>query len=126
VNRRLGEDTFKTIYGVLEEAIQYTDLEIKIFSDDDVEMMTCLRCQIELFSQASVIIGRHGAGLTNMMFMPAGGLVLEIGKYGGTLEYLIQAHLSGFKYYMPIAGASTDLQDMDSLRKVLVRHFSNF
>lgn len=34
--------------------------------------------QVELFSEARVIASLHGAGLTNMMWMPPGGTVLEL------------------------------------------------
>lgn len=37
--------------------------------------------QVTLFSECSIIIGNHGAGLTNMMFMPAGGVVIELLPY---------------------------------------------
>lgn len=34
--------------------------------------------QVELFSEARVVASLHGAGLTNMMWMPPGGTVLEL------------------------------------------------
>jgi len=36
--------------------------------------------QIALFNQASVILGLHGAGFTNLLFMPTPGLVVELRK----------------------------------------------
>jgi|GEM_PF-1812984 len=36
--------------------------------------------QIALFNQASVILGLHGAGFTNLLFMPRPGLVVELRK----------------------------------------------
>ena len=48
------------------------------FSDRNSTLMSCITCQIELFSRATLIIGMHGAGLSNMMFMPTGGTVIEI------------------------------------------------
>ncbi|NVD44746.1 glycosyltransferase family 61 protein [Qipengyuania atrilutea] len=38
--------------------------------------------QIELMSQTQILAGPHGAGLTNMMFCPAGSTVLEIAWLG--------------------------------------------
>ncbi|MXO86466.1 DUF563 domain-containing protein [Altererythrobacter aurantiacus] len=38
--------------------------------------------QIELMSQTEILAGPHGAGLTNMMFCPAGSTVLEIAWLG--------------------------------------------
>ena len=34
--------------------------------------------QVQLFSQARVLIGQHGAGLANMVWMPPGSQVVEI------------------------------------------------
>ena len=38
----------------------------------------CLACDIFLFSQADILVGAHGAGLTNMMFLPTNSLIIEI------------------------------------------------
>jgi Glycosyltransferase 61 len=42
--------------------------------------------QISLFSRASIIVGMHGAGLTNILFAPDAELVELVGSYGGS-EY---------------------------------------
>ena len=34
--------------------------------------------QMKLFAEASVVIGQHGAGLTNLLYVPAGTTVVEI------------------------------------------------
>ena len=34
--------------------------------------------QVQLMSETKIIVGLHGAGLTNMLFMPPGGAVLEL------------------------------------------------
>ena len=47
------------------------DYEVHYFEDYS------LRQQIEVMSQAKSLIGLHGAGLTNMLFMPKNGQVLE-------------------------------------------------
>lgn len=41
------------------------------------------RDQIALMRQTAILAGPHGGGLTNMMFMPAGGRVLELRKKAG-------------------------------------------
>jgi len=33
---------------------------------------------VRLFSEAEIVVGPHGAGLTNVMFMPTGGLLVEL------------------------------------------------
>jgi capsular polysaccharide biosynthesis protein len=41
--------------------------------------------QIRAFSRARVIVGAHGAGLTNLMFAPPGAFVLEIATPGSAM-----------------------------------------
>jgi len=48
---------------------------------------TVVRCeeytffeQVSIFSQADFLVSIHGAGLTNMMFMPSGSKILELHK----------------------------------------------
>ena len=55
--------------------------------------------QIGLFSEAQIVAGPHGAGLTNLIFMPAGGSVIEIfcpNWVHGTHAWL--SHLGGHAY----------------------------
>ena len=51
--------------------------QIMIFSDKDKEMMLCMPCQAQLFNRAEVVVGVHGAGLTNAVFMNPGGILVE-------------------------------------------------
>lgn len=50
-----------------------------------------MRGQLELFSKASMIVGPHGAGLSNMIVAPLHTPVLEIGPISCPFCYL---HLS--------------------------------
>ncbi len=40
--------------------------------------------QVQLMGNAQVVASLHGAGLTNMLFMPRGGLVIELRRAGDT------------------------------------------
>jgi hypothetical protein len=42
---------------------------VKLFSDKDEKLMGCHPCQIKAFAEADVLIGMHGAGLSNMLYM---------------------------------------------------------
>lgn len=58
-----------------------------------------LRDQIELFAQCKTLIGIHGAGLTNCLFMPPGGNVVELRKREPNYAYWHLADSIGHRYY---------------------------
>ena len=52
--------------------------------------------QIALFSEAQIVVGTHGAGLTNIVFMPEGGRVIEtFGRNVMPSAFVWLSHLSG-------------------------------
>lgn len=53
--------------------------------------------QIRAFSRARVIVGAHGAGLTNLIFAPPGAFVLEIATPGS-------AHMVDFRCIAEVMG----------------------
>ena len=55
--------------------------------------------QVRLFSEAEVVLGPHGAGLANIMFMEQGGLVIELVPYRKPKpHYLNMAAAFGLRY----------------------------
>lgn len=54
---------------------------------------TSLRDQIRLFSQARLVAGLHGAGLTNLLFAPGAAVLELLGSYGDGLYYSLAAGL---------------------------------
>lgn len=83
--------------------------------------------QVRICSGAKYMIGSHGAGLTNCMFVPAGGSILELRKKGDAHNncYYSLACASGLYYYYQTcdyidkrAGNYFDLKvDLDLLEK---------
>lgn len=63
-------------------------------ASSDSKLMGCLTCQIHHhYSRSQLLIGVHGAGLTNMLFMPPGSMVFEIvGKFDGRMLPLCGYH----------------------------------
>jgi capsular polysaccharide biosynthesis protein len=62
-------------------------------SANDTYWGECLACQIRAYATADIVIGLHGAGITNMMFMPPGSLVVEIvGQFDGRMTPLCGYH----------------------------------
>ena len=55
--------------------------------------------QIDLFAKCNTVIGIHGAGLTNCLFMPRGGNVVELRKREPNYGYWHLADSVGHKYY---------------------------
>ncbi|KAJ1432298.1 hypothetical protein B484DRAFT_395042 [Ochromonadaceae sp. CCMP2298] len=51
---------------------------VDIFADTDEKLMTCPLCQVRAFHRADVVIGMHGAGLSNAMFMRPGSVLVEV------------------------------------------------
>jgi len=56
--------------------------------------------QMEIFAKCELLIAPHGAGLTNMLYMPDNGKILEIQNHPGYfhLGYYDMAHGFGLKY----------------------------
>jgi capsular polysaccharide biosynthesis protein len=74
--------------------------------------------QVGLFSQARVIAGLHGAGLTNMLFAPQAAIVELVGQYGDGL-YRNMAHCLDHRYcLLPATQAGENVNvDVDALRR---------
>jgi hypothetical protein len=60
----------------------FPQFNIILLSDKNDTLMTCYSCQIKLFHTVDVLIGVHGAGLGNMLYMKPNSAVVELGPYG--------------------------------------------
>ena len=73
--------------------------EVKPFRSSEKEMMSCVACQVRAFMSADVIIGSHGAGLSQTLFAPTDALVLERIFKSDSQIYAELAFLLGMKYF---------------------------
>ena len=67
--------------------------------------------QVALLSDTSCLIGIHGAGLTNMLFMPPKGTVIEIRNQGdqhNNCYFSMSSELDHSYYYLEAEGDSED------------------
>lgn len=72
--------------------------------------------QVALFQQARVVVGPHGAGLSNLVFTPPGALVVEITNgrhYNRCYEWL--CHTAGHTY-VPVSGDDGTNSSPEQLR----------
>ncbi|GHB21823.1 hypothetical protein GCM10007094_07410 [Pseudovibrio japonicus] len=71
--------------------------------------------QVQLFNEAKIIVGTHGAGLTNLLFSQAGGKVIEIFPADYIQSaYAWIAHLRGLSY-APVIGEESGAHQHFSL-----------
>ena len=51
---------------------------IKVVKASDKDFWSCISCQMEVYRKTWLFLVSHGAGLTNLLFMPVGTYVVEI------------------------------------------------
>lgn len=78
--------------------------------------------QIRLFSKAVVIVGLHGAGLTNILFAPHAGMLELTGSYGDGLYFGMTARL-GQPYHALVCEPRGDdvVVDLETLKNDVSR-----
>jgi capsular polysaccharide biosynthesis protein len=110
VVRRKG--SWRTIHNIDEvcDALHAIDAET-VYPED-----WTLAEQVAAFSHARLVIGLHGAGLTNALFMSAGALLEIFGSYGGS-DYYRLASARGLRYGLVSSKPSGDgvVVDPDAL-----------
>ena len=74
--RRWPKGSLRIMVSLLKRL--FPNHRIDIYSDSDVELMHNPSLQIKLFHSADVVIGVHGAGMTNTLYMRPGGVVVEV------------------------------------------------
>jgi hypothetical protein len=61
---------------------QFPQYSVELLSDKNHTMMTCHLCMVRLLSRVEVLVGVHGAGLANMIYMKPNSAVVELCPYG--------------------------------------------
>ncbi len=57
---------------------KFPSSRILSITDADAYSANCYECEIRGYREADVLIGYHGAGLTNVMFMKPGSILVEV------------------------------------------------
>lgn len=81
--------------GEVIAVLRHFDFEIVHFEDHPFEE------QVRISAETSLMVSNHGAGLTNMLFMPAGGQILELRRAGERERncFFNLATTTGLDYY---------------------------
>lgn len=94
---------------VIDILLKY-DFEIHIFEDYS------LKRQIEIMQNTKILVGLHGGGLTNMLFMPREGKVLELRNMNDTSHncfFSLASDLNHYYYYIENEGNTTNTHIVD-------------
>lgn len=75
LRREWDNETFNQVIASFSR--KFRDHEVFPMRSNDGKYRSCFDCEIREFSKADVLVGMHGAGLTNMIFMPKNSLVVE-------------------------------------------------
>lgn len=125
----LSNATYDSIKSSFETLFPQNKI-IEISTDNLINPHGCLECDIIALSQSHILIGTHGAGLTNMLYLPSPSLVVEIisdgdeeslpvcGRYGPLAAILGHHHF----VYLP----SSDLEKQKNFGKSLAKEVHEF
>lgn len=86
---------FRKVLNEEELESKLKDHGFEIIQTDDWSLAE----QIAAFSECNTLVGIHGAGLTNCLFMPPGGKVVELRKREPNYGYWHLAESVGHKYF---------------------------
>lgn len=101
---------------------------IKVLKSSDVNLWSCVPCQLKIFRQTWLFISSHGAGLFNFVFMPPGAYVVEIASKArpeeplyssaGQTTYALGQHY--YHYYWQETDLDSKMLDVDFFVKELL------
>lgn len=104
---------------VVDEELLYPILKEKGFEVLCLEDYSIMD-QIRIFAETKVLIGLHGAGLTNMVFMPKGGKVMELRAITEETHiyniFYVMASACGHDYYYKLGEGTHKTNKLSNTR----------
>lgn len=129
--RELDGDTFQIFLRTVKEILKPERIDVFSSSNMTQKSAEFFKEEIAIYSQADVIIGSHGAGFTNMMFMKPGTTAFEIvGSFDGRFTPVCGYHgpfasvfgINHFIYSFDFKAASKNFKLLRPLNR---EHFVN-
>mmetsp|Transcript_23289 Transcript_23289/g.22446 ORF Transcript_23289/g.22446 Transcript_23289/m.22446 type:complete len:578 (+) Transcript_23289:171-1904(+) len=74
--RHWDNDTLNSV--VKQFKFKFPDHNIVVINSHDSYWTNCMTCQIRTYANTDILVGLHGAGLTNLIFMPPDSLIIEL------------------------------------------------
>jgi hypothetical protein len=109
---------------------EFPELQVEVFFDSNETIMSCQSCQIKMFSTATIVVGFHGAGLAHTLFMPRGGVVVELtrdfnSKHAPAIGiFSILSRIVGLNHFLYFVDEGSSQFPLEPQR--LVRNISDF
>ncbi len=75
--------------------------------------------QVRLFAGATLVVGQHGAGLANCLWMAAGATVLELGNDPGKSHFRTLCEILGHRHVLLRTAGAHDPVDVEQFTAVL-------
>lgn len=96
--RFLYDDVEKGLLEALERAAGFTGAKVQVLEDGGAGKLLSFVQQISMVRDADVVIGIHGAGLTNAMFAPPSATLVELMPYQYNSRLYRSVENSGMRY----------------------------
>ena len=129
--REMNNDTFALFVSAIRDVLQPSAITIFSSSNATQKLPSSLPSEVAEYNQADILIGAHGAGLTNVMFMRPGSLVVElVGDFDGRMGPVCGYHgplsaifgVHHYIHYFEYRDISNNYRDIYPFRK---EHFED-
>lgn len=127
--REMNASSFSLFRDSVQRVLRPSDLFVFSSSDAKQKLPSALPSEIAVYTQADILIGAHGAGLTNILFMRPGSLVAElVGDFDGRMAPVCGYHgplaaVFGVHHYLHYFDYKDISRDYKEIYPLKTEHF---